>query len=426
MTTRITTQNITDATITTTDMATSVPLAVDWQTGDIKTATFTAAGGKGYFCNTGSGSFTVNLPAGSAGTRISIQDYNNTFDSNSLIIQANGSEKINGSAGNVTLTTEAEGITLVYIDSTVGWRSINEQSFADAGSQYLTATGGTITQSGNYRIHTFNSTSNFVVSTLGVSPAPNTVSYEIVAGGGGGGPGYGGGGGAGGYRIAREPSDSYSTNPANAPGGITVSAQTYPITVGAGGNNANGSNSVFATITSAGGGRGRYGNSAPEVGSGGSGGGGSGGGPGAAGSGNTPPVSPSQGSNGGGGPTCAPRYGRGGGGGANSCGAAGSPTSGGHGGAGRANSITGSSVTRAGGGGGGFYTPNGTGANNGDGGTGGGGNGGTGANNPTSLAASANTGGGGGGSSAPNPAGHPTDGGLGGSGVVIIRYKYQN
>jgi len=427
MTTRITTQNITDATITTTDMATSVPLAVDWQTGDIKTATFTAVGGKGYFCNTGSGGFTVNLPAGSAGTRISLQDYNNTFDSNSLIVQANGSEKINGGAGNVLLNTEAEGITLVYIDSTVGWRSINEQSFADAGTQYLTATGGTVTQSGNYRIHTFNSTSNFVVSTLGVSPAPNTVSYEVIAGGGSGGGGYGGGGGAGGYRIAREPSDSYSTNPANAPGGITVSAQTYPITVGAGGNSSNGSSSVFSTITSAGGGRGRYGNCAPEVGSGGSGGGGDGGGPGAHGSGNTPPVSPSQGSNGGSsGGTNAPRYGRGGGGGANSCGSAGSPTSGGHGGAGRANSITGSSVTRSGGGGGGFYTPGGTGANNGDGGTGGGGGGGTGTNNPTSLAGSANTGGGGGGSSAPNPAGHPTDGGLGGSGVVIIRYKYQN
>ena len=63
MTTRITTDNITDATITTTDIAATVPLAVDWQASDIKTANFTAESGKGYFCNTGSGAFTATLPA---------------------------------------------------------------------------------------------------------------------------------------------------------------------------------------------------------------------------------------------------------------------------------------------------------------------------------------------------------------------------
>ena len=55
---------------------------VDWQTGSIKTSTFTATSGEGYFCNTTSGSFTVNLPAGSAGAIVSVQDYNNTFDTN--------------------------------------------------------------------------------------------------------------------------------------------------------------------------------------------------------------------------------------------------------------------------------------------------------------------------------------------------------
>ena len=47
---------------------------VDWQTSSIKTATFTATNGEGYFCNTTSGSFTVNLPAGSAGAIVSLQD----------------------------------------------------------------------------------------------------------------------------------------------------------------------------------------------------------------------------------------------------------------------------------------------------------------------------------------------------------------
>ena len=57
---------------------------VDWQTSSIKTATFTAANGEGYFCNTAGGAFEVDLPAGSAGAIVSVQDYNNTFDSNAL------------------------------------------------------------------------------------------------------------------------------------------------------------------------------------------------------------------------------------------------------------------------------------------------------------------------------------------------------
>ncbi len=40
---------------------------VDWQTGSIKTTTFTAANGEGYFANTSGGAFTMNLPAGTAG-----------------------------------------------------------------------------------------------------------------------------------------------------------------------------------------------------------------------------------------------------------------------------------------------------------------------------------------------------------------------
>ena len=52
---------------------------VDWQTGSIKTATFTAANGEGYFANTSGGAFTMNLPAGTAGNIVSVVDYTNTF-----------------------------------------------------------------------------------------------------------------------------------------------------------------------------------------------------------------------------------------------------------------------------------------------------------------------------------------------------------
>ena len=89
---------------------------VDWQTGSIKTTTFTAVNGQGFFVDTNSGAVTANLPAGSAGAIVSFQDYRNTFDSNALTIAPNGSEKINTGIGPVVLNTEGEGITLVYID----------------------------------------------------------------------------------------------------------------------------------------------------------------------------------------------------------------------------------------------------------------------------------------------------------------------
>ena len=75
---------------------------VDWQTSSIKTATFTAVSGQGFFCDTNGGIFNCNLPAGSAGAIVSLQDYRNTFDTNALSVFPNGSEKINGGAGGVT------------------------------------------------------------------------------------------------------------------------------------------------------------------------------------------------------------------------------------------------------------------------------------------------------------------------------------
>ena len=76
---------------------------VDWQTGSIKTATFTAANGEGYFCNTTGGAFTVNLPSSpSAGDIVAVADYANTFDTNNLTIGRNGSN-IEGSASDSVL-----------------------------------------------------------------------------------------------------------------------------------------------------------------------------------------------------------------------------------------------------------------------------------------------------------------------------------
>jgi len=219
----------------------------------------------------------------------------------------------------------------------------------------------------------------------------NTVTnvWFLVIGGGGAGGGSagdaGGGGGAGGYREFT--------------GQTLLPGTSYTVTVGAGGprgtnTSSPGNNSVFNTITSAGGGSGSRTGRA-----GGSGGGGGNGGSGPARPGNTPATSPSQGNSG---------AGNGGGGGG--AGGAGVGGGGGRGGFGRASSITGTSVLRGGGGGG--AQTNGSG-NPGGAGQAGGGNGGG-----TPTAGQANTGGGGGASG-----GSGTKAGQnGGSGVVIVRY----
>ena len=91
----------------------------DWQA--VKTSTFTAVAGEGYFVNTTSGVITMNLPAGSIGDEVAFIDYAGTFDSNTFTIAANGSEKIEGSTADLTVSVERAANTLVYTDGTQGW-----------------------------------------------------------------------------------------------------------------------------------------------------------------------------------------------------------------------------------------------------------------------------------------------------------------
>jgi len=90
-----------------------------WQA--VKTSTFTAVAGEGYFVNTTSGVITMNLPAGSIGDEVAFIDYAGTFDSNTFTISANGSEKIEGSTADLTVSVERAANTLVYTDGTQGW-----------------------------------------------------------------------------------------------------------------------------------------------------------------------------------------------------------------------------------------------------------------------------------------------------------------
>ena len=406
-------------TLSFTDINTLVTSDIDWQTGDIKTGDFTAVAGKGYFVNTTSGTITATLPASpSAGDFVALKDYAATFGSNSLTIARNGSN-IQGAATNSFISTNRASVVLQFIDATKGWLYLVENNVSDLEQAlYVTATGGTITTSGDYKIHTFNSSGTFTVSCAGNSVGSNNVEYLIVAGGGGGGAGgganAGGGAGAGGYRTDTS---------------VSVTAQAYPVTVGGGGaGNVYGSclttasNSVALSITSARGGSGGNGDghgARVNGQSGGSGGAASGVQTGGGSGGNSPPVSPPQGNAGGqGGQGLG--LGGGGGGGAGAVGANASCGAAGAGGNGSPSTINGSNVTRAGGGGGGG-TGYGSAATGAAAGSGGGGSGATSASAGT--AGTANTGGGGGGGW-----GHPGpfDGGNGGSGVVIIRYKYQN
>jgi hypothetical protein len=408
--------------------------SVNWQTS-IKTATFTAANGEGYFIDTSSGVVTVNLPSASVGNIVAIKDYSGTFQTNNLTISPNGSDKIDGVNGNSIISTENASIVLVFADSTRGWLNVNDSTNVE-GEAYITATGGTITTvCTNFKVHTFTGPGTFQVT--GGSGSLAKVDYLVIAGGGSGGM-RGGGGGAGGYRESSgADSGCYSRSPLGAcVSSLPVSIQSYSIAVGGGGaavgpspnapGNA-GAVSTFSTITSAGGGFGGGYGTPQSGGPGGSGGGAPGNDNGnpatpavpitSKGTGNTPPVSPPQGNDGGLGMN-GWYYSGGGGGGATSAGGNGGggpaqPSSvGGPGGNGATSSINATPTTRGGGGGAAAIQTAGT------GGPGGGGAGSTPPGNGT--AGTANTGGGGGGTQS-----SPNTSGAGGSGIVIIRYRFQ-
>jgi len=266
----------------------------------------------------------------------------------------------------------------------------------------ISGSGGTISTSGPYRIHTYTSaaTSSFTSSFAG------NIEILVVAGGGSGGGLYGGGGGAGGVVYYRS---------------FPVTANTaYVVVVGAGGGSVsssgnagnNGGNSTFGTVSTTfitaygGGGGGAEGASTGKDG-------GSGGGAALSsartsiGQGNN-----NQGNSG------APGYDSGAGGVAAGGGGGGyfqigQPRSGtvaGAGGAGIFLDISGTLTAYAGGGGGAW------GVGGSGGGAGGVGGGGAGGNGGGGTGGTANTGGGGGG------AGTSGGSGSGGTGIVIIRY----
>lgn len=292
-----------------------------------------------------------------------------------------------------------------------------------AETQVQVASGGTVTEAtvdGRLRrIHTFNSSGNFVLTENLL------VEYLVIAGGGGAAGSFGGGGGAGGYRSS-VPGELSGANSA-AESRLQLSSGTYAVIVGGGGaggnggladpRGTNGSNSSFSSITSLGGGTsGSYRNfTTYSLGVAGGSGGGGGSAEGAtryAGGAGTA----SQGFAGGQG-WGSNGYIAGGGGGAGAVGQDSIANSkAGDGGTGISSSINGTPTFRAGGGGGAAYNYQNS-TIDGTGGNGGGGAGRSNIASATGISGTTNTGGGGGGGGYISGVG-----GAGGSGVVIISY----
>jgi hypothetical protein len=279
---------------------------------------------------------------------------------------------INGTTGITGPTWTTSGRPASPVAGQQGYNSTREAMEVYVGTSWrlmtdvFSPTGGTITTSGAYTIHTFNSSGTFTPNIAG------EVEYLVIAGGGGSArqTWESGGGGAGGFLTAT---------------GFAVAATGLTVTIGAGGignatggtpyTGTNGSNSVFSTITAIGGGAGgKYYESGEDGGSGGGGGG------------HTPAAddvggsaTAGQGYDGGTSTNTGVRDGGGGGGGAGSIGGANSGKNAGSGGAGLQSSISGSSVYYCAGGAGspgytsGAYGDDGTGfadaANRGHGGT---------------------------------------------------------
>ncbi len=90
-----------------------------WQS---KSGTYTAVAGDRLMVDTSSSAFTITLPASpSAGDEVRFLDVTASFDSNNLTIGRN-SQKINGNSADLTVATESAGFSLVYYNSTYGWR----------------------------------------------------------------------------------------------------------------------------------------------------------------------------------------------------------------------------------------------------------------------------------------------------------------
>ena len=224
-------------TVTIASGATLVGGGIDWQSS-VKTATFTAVSGEGYFINTSGGAFEADLPTSpSVGDEIEFVDFSRSFATNNFTIDqgSNNFQGFTSSTAKPSYAVSGQTIKIVYSGSTKGWIPTSDDDVANK--------------------------------------QPITVDFLVIAGGGGGGNNGGsggnrggGGGGAGGYRNSYNSETSGGGGSSESSLNLTA-GEVYTVTIGAGGSgNADGSDSSVSgsgitTITSTGGGRGGVGDS---------------------------------------------------------------------------------------------------------------------------------------------------------------------
>ena len=86
-----------------------------------KSGNYTASDGDNIFVDTSGGAVTITLPASpSIGNQVKIIDSHGTAATNNITVGRN-SEKIQGTAADLTISTNRAGISLVFYDSDNGW-----------------------------------------------------------------------------------------------------------------------------------------------------------------------------------------------------------------------------------------------------------------------------------------------------------------
>ena len=86
-----------------------------------KSGNYTAADGDNLFVDTSGGAVTITLPASpSIGNQVKIIDSHGTAATNNITVGRN-SQKIQGTAADLTISTNRAGIALVFYDSDNGW-----------------------------------------------------------------------------------------------------------------------------------------------------------------------------------------------------------------------------------------------------------------------------------------------------------------
>jgi hypothetical protein len=93
-----------------------------WTEKVVGDSPYTASDGDNLFCDCSSGAITITLPASpTIGMQVKIVDGDGSAGTNNITVDG-GSEKVQGDAADMIISTNSAGVSLVYYDSGNGWR----------------------------------------------------------------------------------------------------------------------------------------------------------------------------------------------------------------------------------------------------------------------------------------------------------------